>query len=73
MHAATRDYVVNIDYGTKSKEAATVGAEEANGEHHERPYVVVVVVIHYKLIYINSIIGDAYRYSRLATIQLLVY
>ena len=34
---------------------------------------VVVVVIHYKLIYISSIIGDVYRYSRLATIQLLVY
>ena len=35
--------------------------------------VVIVVVIHYKLIYISSIIGDVYRYSRLATIQLLVY
>lgn len=36
-------------------------------------FVVIVVVIHYKLIYISSIIGDVYRYSRLATIQLLVY
>ena len=35
--------------------------------------VVVVVVIHYNLIYISSIIGDVYRYGRLATIQLLVY
>ena len=35
--------------------------------------IVVVIVIHYKLIYISSIIGDVYRYSRLATIQLLVY
>ena len=35
--------------------------------------LVIVVVIHYKLIYISSIIGDVYRYSRLATIQLLVY
>ena len=35
--------------------------------------LVIVVVIHYKLIYISSIIGDVHRYSELDTTQLLVY